>query len=105
MRARLMTGAMLMGMSALAHPASAAPTWQMIAQELDKSGTEMLGGVYRVGLTWSDLKVTVDGLEIMPALALGSWLTFQAAGDEVMVMGDLVLTEDEVNPVMKPLRR
>ena len=51
----------------------------------------------------SDLKVTLDGVAIKPALALGSRLAFQAMGDTAMVMGDLVLTQDEVNPVMKRL--
>ena len=61
----------------------------------------MPGGVYRVALPRTDLKVTLDGVEIKPALALGSWLAFQSMGNEVMVMGDLVLTEDEINPVLK----
>jgi Domain of Unknown Function (DUF1259) len=56
-----------------------------------------------VGLPRSDLKVTLDGVQIKPAFALGSWLAFEAAGDSAMVMGDLVLTHDEVNPVMKSL--
>jgi hypothetical protein len=56
-----------------------------------------------VGLPRSDLKVTLDGVEIKPALALGSWLAFQKTGDQAMVMGDLVLTADEVSPVMNKL--
>jgi hypothetical protein len=51
----------------------------------------------------TDLKVTLDGVPIRPALALGSWLAFQDMGDHAMVMGDLVLTHEEVNPVMKVL--
>lgn len=77
--------------------------WGPVAEALGKSGTEMPGGVYRVGLPRSDLKVTLDGVEIKPALALGSWLAFQKMGDQAMVMGDLVLTADEVSPVMKKL--
>lgn len=61
------------------------------------------GGVYRVGLARTDLKVTLDGVEIKPALALGSWLAFAKKGKEGMVMGDLVLLATEVNPVMKKL--
>ena len=84
--------------------ASAAETdWSKVADALGKSGTEMPGGVYRVGLPRTDLHVTLDGVELEPAFALGSWLAFKASGDTAMVMGDLVLTEDEVNPVMKRL--
>jgi hypothetical protein len=59
--------------------------------------------VYRVGLGRSDLKVTLDGVEIKPALALGSYLAFQKMGGKAMVMGDLVLLHEEVSPVMKKL--
>ena len=55
------------------------------------------------GFPRSDLKVTLDGVAIKPALALGSWAAFQPMGDEAMVMGDLVLTHEEVNPVMSRL--
>ena len=51
----------------------------------------MPGGVYRVGLPRTDLKVTLDGVEIKPGFALGSWLAFKPMGNEAMVMGDLVL--------------
>ena len=56
--------------------ADAAETGWMtqVGKALGKAGTEMPGGVYRVGLGRSDLKVTLDGVEIKPALALGSWL-------------------------------
>jgi len=83
-------------------PAGAAD-WTKVADALGKSGTEMPGGVYRVGLPRTDLHVTLDGVQIKPTLALGSWLAFQPMGDQAMVMGDLVLTEAEVNPVMKKL--
>jgi len=84
--------------------ALAAQPWQQeIASGLGKPGTEMPGGIYRVALPRADLKVTLDGVEIKPALALGSWLAFRSMGSEVMVMGDLVLTEDEINPVLKRL--
>ena len=73
--------------------AASAADWTKVADALGKSGTEMPGGVYRVGLPRTDLKVTLDGVEIKPALALGSWLAFAEHGrGEVMVMGDLVLT-------------
>ena len=77
--------------------------WGQVAQALGKSGSEMPGGVYRIGLPRSDLKVVLDGVELKPALALGSWLAFRSEGDQALVMGDLVLTADEVSPVMQKL--
>ena len=77
--------------------------WAPVAKALGRSGTELPGGVYRVGLGRSDLKVTLDGVQIRPTLALGSYLAFQKMGGEAMVMGDLVLLHEEVNPVMKKL--
>jgi hypothetical protein len=77
--------------------------WGQVAQALGKSGSEMPGGIYRVGIPRSDLKVTLDGVEIKPALALGSWLAFEKIGDQAVVMGDLVLTAEEVSPVMNKL--
>ena len=53
----------------------------------------MPGGVYRVGLPRGDLKVTLDGVELKPALALGSWLAFLKTGGQAIVMGDLVRSE------------
>jgi len=84
-------------------PAWAGTDWTKVAGALGKSGTEMPGGVYRVGLPRTDLKVTLDGVDLKPALALGSWLAFRTTDDMTMVMGDLVLTDTEVNPVMKKL--
>jgi len=85
-------------------PASAADgDWAKVGEALGKPGTEMPGGIYRVGLPRTDLKVTLDGVDIKPGFALGGWLAFEKAGTQSMVMGDLVLTDDEVNPVMQKL--
>jgi hypothetical protein len=70
---------------------------------MGRKGTELAGGVHRYGLPRSDLHVVVDGVTIKPALALGSWLAFQPSGDGAMVMGDLVLTDTEISPVMQRL--
>ncbi len=78
--------------------------WQAeVGKALGKTGAAMAGGVYRVGLPRTDLKVTLDGVAIKPGFALGGWLAFEKLGIQGMVMGDLVLTEDEVNPVMAKL--
>jgi hypothetical protein len=74
-----------------------------VDQALGKKGTDQPGGVHKYGLPRSDLSVIVDGVAIKPALALGSWLAFQPAGDGAMVMGDLVLTDAEISPVMQRL--
>jgi biotin operon repressor len=78
--------------------------WSAVAQALGKSGTEMPGGIYRVGMPRTDLQVTLDGVALKPTFALGSWVAFAPMGHEAMVMGDLVLTEDEIQPVMKKLQ-
>src|SRR5438046_9526162 len=89
--------------AALSPSAFAQGAWDPVAKALGRQGTEMPGGVYRVGLRRSDLKVTIDGVQVRPTLALGSYLAFQRMGSEGMVMGDLVLLHEEVNPVMKKL--
>ena len=63
----------------------------------------MPGGIYSVGLPRTDLKVTLDGVELKAGFALGSRLAFEMMGDSGMVMGDLVLTMEEVSPVMRKL--
>jgi hypothetical protein len=87
--------------------ASAAdPAWmKSVGEALGKSGSAMPDGVYRVGLPRTDLHVTLDGVEIKPALALGSWLAFRKAGGTGIVMGDLVLLPAEVAPVMTRLEQ
>ncbi len=61
------------------------------------------GGVYRVALPRTDLRATLDGVLLKPGFALGGWLAFEKMEEQGMVMGDLVLTEGEVNPVMTKL--
>jgi hypothetical protein len=61
------------------------------------------GDVHRYGFPRTDLAVTLDGVTIKPAFALGGWVAFKPAHGGAMVMGDLVLLETEVNPVMLKL--
>ena len=98
---RLLSGTLTIGLCSTVLGADS--DWAPVARALGRSGTEMPGGIYRVGLGRSDLKVTLDGVQIRPPLALGSYLAFQKTGSEAMVMGDLVLLHEEVNPVMKKL--
>jgi len=74
-----------------------------IDQALGRSG-QKLGDVYKVGFPRTDLQVSVHGVVIKPGLALGSWAAFSGNDNNARVMGDLVLLQDEVNPVMEKLR-
>src|SRR5882757_7710704 len=99
---RLALVALLTGASGLAFAAD--DGWQaQVDAALGKTGSAAPGGIYRVGLPRTDLKVTLDGVELKPGFALGGWLAFEKMGEEGMVMGDLVLTMDEVTPVMTKL--
>jgi hypothetical protein len=93
------------GAGVVATPAFAAePDWNQVAQALGKSGAVQAGGVYRVGFPRTDLKVTLDGVTLKPGFALGGWVAFLPMDTQAMVMGDLVLAQNEVNPVMRKLQ-
>lgn len=70
---------------------------------MGRSGSMRTGDVYRFDMPRTDLEVTVDGVPIEPALALGSWVSFLADDEATTVMEDLVLLEDEVQPVIARL--
>jgi Domain of Unknown Function (DUF1259) len=76
--------------------------WAKIDGILGRTGA-VGGAVHRYGFPRSDLQVTLDGVTIRPTLALGGWVAFQPMGNMAMVMGDLVLLQTEVNPVMAKL--
>jgi hypothetical protein len=79
--------------------------WTKVAEALGKAGAIQPGDVYKVGMPRGDLHVTASGVRIKPALALGSWVGFKQTGEHrVMAMGDLVLLESEVAPVMTKLQ-
>jgi hypothetical protein len=85
-------------------PAGAAE-WKRVADVFGFPGDVLPAGVIRFNMPRKDLHVTVGGTEIKPALALGAWAAFLYVGkNDAMVMGDLVLTEEEVAPVMKTLQ-
>src|SRR5258708_36752663 len=76
--------------------------WQKIDDALGRKPA-VSGDVHRYGFPRSDLSVTLDGVTIKPALALGGWVAFKPMDGEAMVMGDLGLLETEINPVMLKL--
>jgi hypothetical protein len=76
--------------------------WQKVDETLGRKAA-VSGDVHRYGFPRSDLAVTLDGVAIKPAFALGGWVVFKPAHGGVMVMGDLVLLETEINPVMLKL--
>lgn len=81
------------------------PEWNAIEDALGRKGSVQPGDVFKFSMPRSDLKVTVGGTPIKAGLALGSWLAFKKIGGEAMVMGDLVLLESEVEPVMMKLQQ
>jgi uncharacterized protein DUF1259 len=76
--------------------------WKKVDEALGRAGA-VTGDVHRYGFPRTDLQVTLDGVTIRPALALGGWAAFKPMHGGAMVMGDLVLLEAEVNPVMTKL--
>src|SRR5258708_5804070 len=76
--------------------------WKKVDAALGKTAA-VSGEVHRYGIPRSDLHVTLDGVAIKPALALGGWVAFAPMHGEAMVMGDLVLLETEITPVMTKL--
>jgi hypothetical protein len=76
--------------------------WKKVDAALGKTAA-VSGEVHRYGIPRSDLHVSLDGVAIKPALALGGWVAFAPMHGEAMVMGDLVLLESEITPVMTKL--
>src|SRR6266699_629413 len=82
---------------------AADPDWKAVEQALGKSGQLQAGDVFRVGMPRTDLSVTVKGVPVKAGFALGSYAAFKQVGDRAMVMGDLVLLDQEVPAVMSGL--
>src|SRR3954454_7416198 len=76
--------------------------WQKVDEAFGRKPV-VSGDVHRYGFPRTDLSVTLDGVAIKPALELGGWVAFKPAHGGAMVMGDLVLLETEINPVMLKL--
>ena len=99
---RLLSLASIAVSAALSMPAAAETDWSIVDTILTRTGA-ISGDVHRYGLPRSDLNVSLDGVALKPGFALGGWVAFEAMGDKSMMMGDLVLTETEINPVMSKL--
>jgi hypothetical protein len=79
--------------------------WQPVEQAMGKPGTLNSGDVFKFGFPRRDLQINARGVSVKPTFALGSWIAFKSMGTEAMVMGDLVLTAEEIAPVMKKLQQ
>jgi hypothetical protein len=77
--------------------------WQKVDDAFGRKPAAVAGDAHRYGFPRTDLNVTLDGVAIKPALALGGWVAFKPMHGDAMVMGDLVLLETEINPVMTKL--
>lgn len=86
-------------------PPPSSATWTAVEDALGRKGAMQPGNVIKFSFPRSDLSVSVGGVTLKPALALGGWVAFKEAGKgSAMAMGDLVLTEDEIGPVMSALQ-
>ena len=100
---RILTLPTLLAVVAFPALASAAEIdWKKVDAAMGKTAA-VSGDVHRYGLPRSDLQVTLDGVSIKPGLALGGWVSFAPMHGEAMVMGDLVLLDTEITPVMTKL--
>lgn len=98
MRTTAVAGTLLL-LSLACSSAATEPDGDAIARITGRK-PEVMGGVTKVSMPRTDLSVRVDGVSIAPFQGLTSWAAFEAAGSESMLMGDVVLTEDEVNPAL-----
>lgn len=98
-------GRLVVGLCAIASVTPAATSLALDTARIEqltgaKGALDTAAGVFKVSVPRTDLNVTVAGVKMVPALGLTSWAAFQPVGDQTMVMGDLVLQEDQVAPVM-----
>src|SRR5215831_17057228 len=83
----------------------AAPTanWKAVDDAMGRAGQDQPDGAHKYSMPRSDVKVALDGVELRAGFALGSWVAFNKMGNQSEAMGDLVLTEAEIGPVMQKL--
>jgi hypothetical protein len=78
--------------------------WKAVDAAMGRTGAMQPGDVYKYGLPRSDLTVRVGDVVLKPAFALGAWVAFKGSGTQAMAMGDLVVLESEIGPVMQALQ-
>jgi hypothetical protein len=78
--------------------------WKSVEDAMGRPGQPQPGDVMRFGMPRKDLHVSLGDVILKAGLALGSWVAFIHTDHGAMVMGDLVLTEDEIGPVMRKLQ-
>jgi hypothetical protein len=84
---------------------ASASQWKAVEDALGRKGSMQPGNVFKFSMPRSDLKVTLAGTPIKAGFALGSWAAFKRTSRGALVMGDLVLTESEIGPVMQKLQQ
>lgn len=89
----------------LAQQSQTPAEWKPVESALGRTGKVQADGTLKFAMPRKDLKVMVGDLQIKPGFALGSWVAFSSSGEHAMVMGDMVLTEDEVTPVIARLQQ
>src|SRR6202162_5175772 len=102
--ASLYCGSLATGQTASSASSNGADDWKQVEAAMGRPGQMQPGDVIKFGMPRKDLHVVLDGVDIKAGLSLGSWVAFKRDGSGAMVMGDLVLTEDEVAPVMMKLQ-
>lgn len=85
--------------------AAIAIDWARVDSAMGRTGVAQAGDVHRYGMPRSDLTVRVNDVVVRPAFALGAWVAFKAHGDAAVAMGDLVLTQEEIGPVIARLQQ
>lgn len=101
----LIVAALLLLSVSTARPAEPAIDTGAVQAAIGRPGQIMDGGVYRVAFPRSDLSVTIGGIKLLPGFALGSYAAFIPTAQGALVIGDLVLLDTEVKPVMDSLER
>jgi len=86
-------------------PAASPTDWSAVEQAIGRRGSSQPGSVMRFSFPRGDLRVTVGDVQLLPAFALGGWVAFRPEGSTATMMGDLVLTEGELDGVMDRLRQ
>jgi len=105
MRNQIIAATPLLVVLAMVRPAPAARPTQLDTAKIEeltgaKGKLDEKAGAFKVAAPRSDLSVTAAGVRLTPPMGLTSWAAFKRAGTHTMVMGDMTLTEDQVNPVM-----